>query len=80
MGEAISLLRRTFKPRTLKLILALVGWGLYAALFLLGFAVLGAQVGALVLLPVALRPGSGGSESDSSWGLLALRSIHSFST
>ena len=54
MREALLLLRRTFKPRTLKLLVALVGWGAYVTLFVLGFAFLGAQLGALALLPVAL--------------------------
>ncbi len=54
MREALLLLRRTFKPRTLKLFVALAGWGFYAALFVLGFATFGAQLGALALLPVAL--------------------------
>ena len=54
MREALLHLRRTFKLRTLKLLVALAGWGAYATLFVLGFDLLGGQLGALALLPVAL--------------------------
>ena len=54
MREALLHLRRTFRPRTLKLFVALAGWGAYAALLVLGFDLLGGQLGALALLPVAL--------------------------
>ncbi len=53
MREALSFLRRS-KPRTLKCLVALVGWTFYSAAFAVLFEPFGAQLGALVLLPVAL--------------------------